>query len=287
MSTVDEGIQVDTLEGSEMRYETEPGLSVHERTGAGGVPVHLGIIMDGNGRWALKRGMPRIAGHRAGVENLRRVIRGCMESGIRHLSLYAFSTENWDRPVGEVNALLSLIESSIRRELDQLDREGVQLRHMGFLERLSPSTQAQVRRAMLRTRKNQKLILNIGFNYGGRAEILHAIRQIVLDHIPPEAITEDLLERHLFTSGQPDPDMIIRTAGEMRLSNFMLWQSAYTEFFTTEVYWPDFDEIELGKALDAYRKRDRRFGALPGEASKCGCSQRSPTPGIPHQEPGC
>jgi undecaprenyl diphosphate synthase len=225
-------------------------------------PIHVGIIMDGNGRWATSRGLPRLAGHRAGVENLRRIIRASVAHGIRHLTLFAFSTENWGRPKAEVAGLLRLIERSLKQELPELHKQGVQLRHLGLLDGLSPSTQQKVRDAIALTRYNQRLILNLAFNYGGRAEIVHAIRRILAEGIRPIMLTEEKVSQYLYTTDQPDPDLIIRTSGELRLSNFLLWQSAYAEFYKTDVHWPDFDEIEFERALNHFAERERRFGGL-------------------------
>ncbi len=217
------------------------------------LPQHIGIIMDGNGRWARARGLPRHAGHRAGVENLRRVIRAVGELGIGHLTIYAFSTENWKRPKGEVRRLIALIDPFLERELPELHQEGVQLRHLGNLDGLPRSTQRNVRKALELTRDNRNLILNIAFNYGGRAELANAIRQILQEGFPVPSISETLVERHLYTAGQPHPDLIIRTAGEKRLSNFLLWQSTGAMLYATRAYWPDFDEDELMRALQYFR----------------------------------
>lgn len=227
------------------------------------VPYHLAVIMDGNGRWAKARNLPRLAGHRAGVENLRRILRACTEFGIKILTIYAFSTENWGRPEAEVRGLMNILESVIDRELNQLHANGVQLRHIGELSGLSPVLQQKVRRAIELTRHNDQLILNIAFNYGGRQELIQAFRRIVKDGIPPEEIDETLIDYYLYTAGQPDPDLIVRTAGEMRLSNFLLWQCSYAEYYSTPVYWPDFDREELLKAITNYAQRERRFGLVP------------------------
>jgi undecaprenyl diphosphate synthase len=227
------------------------------------VPYHLAIIMDGNGRWAKERGMPRLAGHRAGVENLRRVLRACGEFGIKILTIYAFSTENWGRPESEVRGLMNILESVIDRELDELDAKGVQLRHLGRIEGLSPLLQRKVRQAIERTRNNDRLTLNVAFNYGGREEIIHAIQRIVADGIPADDIDEVLFSHYLYTAGAPDPDLIVRTSGELRVSNFLIWQGAYAEYYATPTYWPDFDKEELRKALLHYNGRDRRFGLVP------------------------
>ncbi|HVO44574.1 MAG TPA: polyprenyl diphosphate synthase, partial [Aggregatilineales bacterium] len=212
------------------------------------VPYHLAIIMDGNGRWAKSRGLPRQAGHRAGVENLRRVLRACGEFGIRILTIYAFSTENWTRPAQEVKGLLNILEMVIDHELENLNANGVQLRHLGKLEGISPMLQRKVREAVEYTRNNDRLTLNVAFNYGGRDEIVRAVRRIVQDGIPPEEIDEVLFGHYLDTAGQPDVDLVVRTAGEMRVSNFLLWQSNYAEYYASATYWPDFDRDELLKA---------------------------------------
>jgi undecaprenyl diphosphate synthase len=227
------------------------------------VPYHLAIIMDGNGRWAKARGLPRLAGHRAGVENLRRTLTACSEFGIKILTIYAFSTENWGRPEQEVRGLMNILETVIDRELNQLHANGVQLRHIGELEGLSPLLQRKVREAIDLTRNNDQLILNIAFNYGGRQELIQAFRRIVQDGIPADQIDETLIDYYLYTAGQPDPDLVVRTAGEMRLSNFLLWQASYAEYYATPTFWPDFDREELRKALLYYARRERRFGLVP------------------------
>ena len=231
------------------------------------VPTHVAIIMDGNGRWARARGLPRLAGHRAGVENLRRVLEACVEFGIQYLTIYAFSTENWNRPVEEVRGLMNILEEVIDRELQKLNENGVQLRHIGRLERLRPELQEKVRYAIELTQNNQKLVLNIAWNYGGRAEIVDAIQQIVAEGISPVEVEEELVSRYLYTAGCPDPDLIIRTAGELRVSNFLIWQGAYSEWYIASTYWPDFDREELLKALCEYASRERRFGRVPGPVS--------------------
>jgi undecaprenyl diphosphate synthase len=226
------------------------------------IPTHVAIIMDGNGRWALARHQPRLAGHRAGVENLRRIITACVEFGLKHLTIYAFSTENWGRPREEVDGLMFILNEVLDRELDELNRQGVQLRHIGRLEGLAPSLQKKVRQAIELTRHNQRLILNVAFNYGGRDEIVHAIRQMLADGVSPDAVDSDLVSRYLFTAGQPDPDLIIRTAGELRVSNFLLWQGAYAEYYAADVYWPDFDKEQFRLALEQFGQRERRFGLV-------------------------
>ena len=224
------------------------------------LPTHVGIIMDGNGRWALARGLPRLAGHNAGVENLRRIITACVEFGIPILTIYAFSSENWGRPPEEVRGLLFILDEMLEKELNELHRQGVRLRHIGRLEGLAPSTQQRVRSAVELTQNNQRLILNVAFNYGGRDEIIHAIRQMITDHIEPAQVTQELVSQYLYTAGLPDPDLIIRTAGELRVSNFLLWQAAYAEYYAADVYWPDFDKEQFLLALEHYASRERRFG---------------------------
>ncbi len=212
-------------------------------------PGHIAIIMDGNGRWAAKRGLPRLAGHRAGTENLRRVIRAAVKFGIPYLTIYAFSTENWGRPTDEVQGLMHILEDVIDKELTELHEQGVQLRHIGRLEQLPVALREKVERAVEITRNNTRLTLCIAWNYGGRDEIVHAIQHMIQDGIQPEEVNEELISQYLFTAGVPDPDMIIRTSGEMRISNFLIWQAAYAEWYITPVLWPDFDEEELAKAL--------------------------------------
>jgi undecaprenyl diphosphate synthase len=226
------------------------------------IPEHVAIIMDGNGRWARARGLPRLAGHRAGTENLRRVIRACVEFGIKYLTIYAFSTENWGRPREEVQGLMSIIEEVIDRELDELHREGTQLRHIGRLEGIDPRLKEKVLQAIELTKGNNRLVLNVAFNYGGRDEIVHAVREIVADDVRPEEVDEGLIKRYLYTADCPDPDLIIRTSGELRVSNFLIWQGAYAEWYVTPTYWPDFGRDELLEALRQYSLRDRRFGRV-------------------------
>lgn len=226
------------------------------------VPTHVAIIMDGNGRWAANRGLPRLAGHQAGTENLRRIIKACVEFGVKYLTIYAFSTENWGRPADEVNGLMGILEDVIDRELEELNREGVQLRHIGHLDKLRPALAEKVLQSIDLTQNNQRLVLNLAFNYGGRDEIVCAIRDMIRDGVKPEDVTDQLVSQYVFTAGIPDPDLIIRTSGEMRTSNFLIWQAAYAEWYITPTYWPDFDKEEFRKALQAYANRDRRFGRL-------------------------
>lgn len=226
------------------------------------VPAHVGIIMDGNGRWAQKRNLPRLAGHRAGVENLRHVLRAAAELHIPIVTLYAFSTENWKRPLEEVRGLLNILSDALEKEVGELHKNGVQLRHLGDLTPLSEQLQTQIMDAVELTRHNQHITANIAFNYGGRQEIIEAVRSILRQNIPPEALDEALLSQHLYTAGQPDLDLVIRTSGELRVSNFMIWQGAYAEYYVTPVLWPDFDKDEFYRALVAFNQRDRRYGGL-------------------------
>jgi len=218
--------------------------------------------MDGNGRWAKARGLPRLAGHRAGTENLRRILRACVKHNIKILTIYAFSTENWGRPAEEVRGLMTILEQVIERELKELHAEGVQIRHIGRMTGVSPRLQKKIQRAVELTRSNETLILNVAFNYGGRQEIIEAIQRLIRDGVPPDQIDDALFSSYLYTAGQPDPDLIVRTSGEMRVSNFLLWQGAYAELYVTPTYWPDFDEKELQLALDHYASRERRFGLV-------------------------
>jgi len=223
-------------------------------------PTHIAIIMDGNGRWALERGLPRLAGHRAGTENLRRVIEACVEFGVQYLTLYAFSTENWGRPIEEVRGLMRILEDVIARELRELHKEGVQLRHIGRLSQLKPSLKQKVLDAIELTKDNTELVLNVAFNYGGRDEIIWAIRHMIEAGVEPEDVTDELVSQYLFTAGVPDPDLIIRTSGELRGSNFLIWQGAYAEWYFTPTYWPDFGKEELRTAIEEFGQRSRRYG---------------------------
>jgi len=230
------------------------------------VPRHIAIIMDGNGRWAISRGLPRLAGHRAGTENLRRVIEACIEFGIEYLTIYAFSTENWGRPLEEVRGLMRILEDVIDRELRELHDQGVQLRHIGRLDRLKPKLRQKVLDAIEYTKGNDRLVLNVAFNYGGRDEIVCAIQAIIRAGVEAEDVTDELVSEYLFTAGEPDPDLIIRTSGELRGSNFLIWQGAYSEWYFTPTYWPDFDKDELRLALEEFISRERRYGLAPQSA---------------------
>ncbi|HEX4841643.1 MAG TPA: isoprenyl transferase [bacterium] len=233
------------------------------------IPVHIAIIMDGNGRWAAARGLPRAAGHRAGLEAVRRTIDACRDCGIRVLTLYAFSTENWRRPADEVAALMRLTGEAVVDEAAELVRGGVHLRLSGDLSALDPTLREQLEQLVVLTQPNRDLVLNVAYNYGGRAEIVSAVRHLAAEvaagQLAPGGIDEAQVSAHLYTSGLPDPDLLIRTGGEQRLSNFLLWQVAYTELYFCDVFWPDFDRTHLLAALADYQHRRRRFGGVEDE----------------------
>jgi undecaprenyl diphosphate synthase len=226
------------------------------------LPTHIAIIMDGNGRWAQKRGLPRLEGHQAGVENLRSVISYFAKLKLKYLTLYGFSTENWKRPKKEIEGLLKLLEEAIDKETLELHKNGIRIRHLGRREKLSAGLQQAIAKAVELTKDNKGMTVSFAFDYGGRAEIIDAVRKIVNEGIPPKKINEQLFESHLYTAGLPEVDLVIRTAGELRISNFLMWQAAYSEYYFTKVLWPDFDSKEIDKALLAYSQRQRRFGAL-------------------------
>lgn len=224
------------------------------------LPAHLAIIMDGNGRWAQARGLPREAGHRAGAETVREIVTACRKLGIRHLTLYTFSSENWNRPRTEVAALFSLLLEFLGQEVPRMEREGIRLNILGDIEGLPLAARTALRHGMRRTAANTDMQLNLALNYGGRAEIVQAVRRLLRDNVAPEDVTEESFARYLYTAGQPDPDFLIRTSGEQRLSNYLLYQCAYSEFYFTPVPWPDFHEAQLHEALAVYGSRSRRFG---------------------------
>ena len=228
------------------------------------VPGHVAIIMDGNGRWAESREMSRSEGHRAGVANIRRTIKAFAKAGVEYLTLYAFSTENWGRPIAEVDALISIMLDVIGPESENLHEQGVRIKHIGSLNRLPQNLRDAIINTIEMTKHNDRLTLCVAFNYGSRTEILDAVRKMLADGVASESVDESLFATYLDTAGIPDPDLIIRTAGEMRLSNFLLWQAAYSEFYCTSALWPDFDELEVEKALQSYARRERRFGRLDG-----------------------
>jgi undecaprenyl diphosphate synthase len=225
-------------------------------------PDHIAIIMDGNGRWAQKRGLPRLEGHQAGVENLRSAISYFAKLKLKYLTLYGFSTENWKRPKAEIEGLLNLLQEAIDKETLELHKNGIRIRHLGRREKLPVGLQQAITRAVELTKNNKGMTVSFAFDYGGRAEILDAVRKIMNEGIPPQKIDEQLFDSYLYTAGLPEVDLVIRTAGELRISNFLIWQTAYSEYYFAEVFWPDFDSKEIDKALLAYSQRQRRFGAL-------------------------
>lgn len=252
------------LKSSHTMSETAPGAT----------PRHVAIIMDGNGRWAAKRHLPRVAGHRQGVETVRVIVRAAGELGIEYLTLYGFSSENWKRPAEEVSDLMGLLRLFIRRDLAELHQNGVQVRVIGDRDHLEADIVALIDEAEVLTRDNHRLKLMIAFNYGGQSEITSAVRRIAREvkagDLDPEAITLTTVSAHLDTAGVPDPDLIIRTSGEMRLSNFLLWQSAYSELVFSDALWPDFTPESLRAAVDEYGRRNRRFGATGPDDTTCG-----------------
>ena len=226
------------------------------------LPRHVAFILDGNGRWAAQRGLTRLEGHRAGVENIRPIIRCLAKHKVGYVTLYAFSTENWNRPDDEVNGIFNLLEEVIGRETRELHKNGVKIRHIGRLEGLPRGVRKSIEEAVNLTQNNTGMTLGVAINYGGRGEILDAVRRITSDKVLSGNIDEDLFNKYLYTVGFPDVDLMIRTSGEIRTSNFLIWQSAYSEYYFTPVLWPDFNEEELEKALLAYSQRQRRFGGL-------------------------
>ena len=228
------------------------------------LPRHVAIIMDANGRWAEARGLPRLHGHEAGTENIREIIRLFGERGVHYLTLYAFSTENWRRPPTEVRGLMHILSRVIDREVKPLHEAGVQLRYIGQLDVLDPRLRAQIERAVERTAGNREMTVCVAFNYGGRSEVVDAVRRIVDAGVPASEIDEAMVARHLYTDGLPDPDLVIRTGGHQRLSNFLIWQAAYAEYYTTPTFWPDFSEADVDAALSEYAQRIRKFGGLAG-----------------------
>ena len=234
--------------------------------GPAGLPQHVAIIMDGNGRWAKKRLLNRIKGHEKGSESVRAIVRACREIGIRILTLYAFSTENWQRPQTEIYALMTLLKKFLISEQKEMLDNNIRLNTIGQTERLPEDVRKELQKSMMLTRKNDGLILNLALSYGGRAEIVKAVKEISImaidGRIDPDSITPDLISKHLYTADMPDPDLLIRTSGEMRISNFLLWQLAYTEICITDTLWPDFGKDEFMRILKNYQQRERRFGKI-------------------------
>ena len=245
--------------------DPQPTLVLEPRATAARGPRHVGIIMDGNGRWARKRNRPHSFGHRAGVRAIKRTMYGCEELGVEVLSVYTFSTENWSRPRAEVRYLMRLFHEAFRRELDEIDEHGIRVMVSGRRAELSPAMRQQIADAEARTAGNRSGVLNVCLNYGGRAELVDAVRSLIASGVAPEAVDEQAIGRHLYHPELPDPDLIIRTAGESRISNFLLWQSAYSEIHVTDTLWPDFDIQDLKRAIQDYQSRVRRFGGRPAE----------------------
>jgi len=233
------------------------------------IPQHIAIIMDGNGRWAKQRGLPRIAGHREGAESLRAVLRACIELGVKYLTVYAFSTENWRRPKAEVDFLLDLFALTIDRETDELIDNQIKVNYLGDLSKFPKELQAKMAGAMERTKKGTRITFNIMVNYGGRAELVESVNQIIgaRDKGQGAKVTEEEIQEHLYTRGMPDPDLLIRTASELRVSNFLLWQIAYSEIYVTDLCWPDFRKEALCEAVAAYQRRLRKFGQTEEQVS--------------------
>ncbi len=230
------------------------------------VPGHVAFIMDGNGRWAKKRGLPRLVGHRMGVDCIHGVLKTLGDKGVKYVTLYAFSTENWNRPADEVEGILEIMYDALREQTQTLHENNVRILHIGKADRLSPELLDAVAHAQELTRENTGITLNVAFDYGGRDEILEAVKQVIRDRVPAEDIDEELFSKYLFTAHCPDPDLIIRTGGELRISNFLLWQSAYSEYYHTSTLWPDLDSAELEGVLEAFSNRQRRFGKVTPEA---------------------
>jgi undecaprenyl diphosphate synthase len=226
------------------------------------LPTHVAIVPDGNGRWAEQRGLSRLKGHHAGVKNMRAIVEYLNDYQIKYVTLYGFSTENWGRPGDEIDGLFRILEERIGKDVPKLHKKGVRIRHLGRLEELPPWLQQAINRGMELTKNNTGMTLNLAFNYGGRVEILDATCRLVAEGIPPEKINEQLFSSYLYTAGLPDVDLLIRTGDELRLSNFLIWQTAYSEYYFTRVLWPDFTKEDIDKALLAYSQRERRFGAL-------------------------
>ena len=245
---------------------SNPSSSIHTDLDPQNLPLHVAIIMDGNGRWAKKRLLNRIKGHEKGSESVRAIVRACREIGIRILTLYAFSTENWQRPQTEIYALMTLLKKFLISEKKEMVDNNIRLNTIGQTERLPEDVRKELQKSMMLTRKNDGLILNLALSYGGRAEIVKAVKEISIKaidgRIDPDSITPDLISKHLYTADMPDPDLLIRTSGEMRISNFLLWQLAYTEICITDTLWPDFGKDEFMGILKNYQQRERRFGKV-------------------------
>ena len=226
------------------------------------LPNHVAIVPDGNGRWAEQRGLPRLAGHQAGAENMWRMIKYLSEYPIKYVTFYGFSTENWSRPKDEVTGLFHILEEFIDQHASELHKRGIRLRHLGRLKELPQGLQQAINRGVELTKNNTVMIISVAFNYGGRVEILDAVRHLLAEGIAPQNIDEELFSSYLYTAGLPDVDLLVRTGDELRLSNFLIWQTSYSEYYFTKVLWPDFDKKDIDKALLSYSQRQRRFGRL-------------------------
>lgn len=233
---------------------------------AGAIPSHIAIIMDGNGRWAKSRGLPRVAGHKKGVQTVKDIVKACVQLGVNYLTLYTFSTENWKRPKDEVSTLMRLLVSTLRKEVDELNENNVKLIAMGQINLLPSEVQKELEDSIERTRNNNAMVLNLALSYSGRWDLLNAIKKIAQltsqNELSIDEINDECVSKFLSTSGVPDPDLLIRTSGEFRVSNFLLWEIAYTEFFVTDVYWPNFSRENLYEAIKSFQKRERRFGKV-------------------------
>ena len=249
---------------------------------SGEIPNHIAIIMDGNGRWAKKRGLPRVAGHQRGVETVRKIVEDCAEIGVKYLTLYTFSTENWNRPKDEVSTLMRLLLKSLKERLDELNKNNIKLTCIGNIESLPSVVQKQLYEDIERTKNNKRMTLNLALSYSGRWELLEAVKNIskkvIEGKIAPNNINEKTISENLTTKNLPDPDLIIRTSGEFRVSNFLLWQIAYAEFVILDVFWPDFSKEHLYEAIKQYQKRERRFGKVSEQISSENANQKKDSP---------
>ncbi|CDF57940.1 isoprenyl transferase [Thermobrachium celere] len=248
------------------KKKTQTTQNYYELIDKNNIPKHIAIIMDGNGRWAKKRNMPRTFGHRAGVETIREVVKACSELGVKYLTLYAFSTENWKRPSEEVGALMNLLVEYLRAEVEELHKNNVIVNSIGDISKLPQICQDELKNAYEKTKNNTGLTLNLALNYGGRDEIKNVVKKIAQliekGELNSDQIDEELISKYLYTANMPDPDLLIRPSGEYRLSNFLLWQVAYTEFWFSNIFWPDFKREHLYQAIYDYQNRDRRFGGI-------------------------
>lgn len=239
---------------------------------SGEIPTHIAIIMDGNGRWAKRRGLPRVAGHNRGVESVRDIVRACSQLGVKYLTLYTFSTENWRRPKEEVSMLMRLLLKCLRDETDELHQNNIKITMIGDINSLPAEVQKELIDAREKTKENKKMVLNLALSYSGRLEIINAVKEIIkavsTKKINPDLINEKTVSEHLMTKNMPDPDLVIRTSGEFRVSNFLLWQIAYSEFYISEVLWPDFRRNHLYEAIRSFQKRERRFGKVSEQLKK-------------------